>query len=76
MNDTETKEIYRRHLHDNSLILLYDAAITEICNLALHDAVPIFIELTKAGKLRSPMLERFRPEEEIEKTGKFLRVHV
>ncbi|TNF30026.1 MAG: Rne/Rng family ribonuclease [Bacteroidetes bacterium] len=29
-----------------------------------------FIELTRAGKLKSPMLERFRPEAEIEKTGK------
>lgn len=29
-----------------------------------------FIELTRAGKLKSPMLERFRPEPEIEKTGK------
>ena len=29
-----------------------------------------FIELTRAGKLKSPMLDRFRPEPEIEKTGK------
>ena len=29
-----------------------------------------FIDLTKAGKLKSPMLERFRPEEEIDKHGK------
>lgn len=29
-----------------------------------------FIDLTRAGKLKSPMLERFRPEAEIEKTGK------
>ena len=29
-----------------------------------------FIELTRAGKLRSPMLDRFRPEAEIDKTGK------
>jgi ribonuclease G len=29
-----------------------------------------FIELTKAGKLKSPLLERFRPEAEIDKHGK------
>lgn len=29
-----------------------------------------FIDLTRAGKLKSPMLERFRPEAEIEKSGK------
>lgn len=29
-----------------------------------------FIDLTRAGKLKSSMLDRFRPEAEIEKTGK------
>lgn len=29
-----------------------------------------FVELTRAGKLKSPMLDRFRPEPEIEKSGK------
>ncbi len=33
-----------------------------------------FIELTRAGKLKSPMLERFRLEAEIEKTGKINEV--
>lgn len=33
-----------------------------------------FIELTRAGKLKSPMLDRFRPEPEIEKTGKINEV--
>lgn len=33
-----------------------------------------FVELTRAGKLRSPMLDRFRPEAQIEKTGKIDQV--
>lgn len=33
-----------------------------------------FIELTRAGKLKSPMLDRFRPEAEIDKSGKINEV--